>query len=298
MLTFELTRRRNVDEYVLVIIVPDADPDSVAKHVALFNTVDLQNPCEIIRKSSRIRVSVTPRLNTYYTYMFWVNTLVHHMAADAAATMRADWDTVLARLKRMKLIHSDLLSETLPTPDDGTADIPAAVRAFAATEPEPVPVETIKAKPEPEPEEDDDEPIRFRPVDMPLYSVTHIETLIQAIDRKLDNVCSKDTERFRLQVDKLEGTIQDLEMENAELRRENESMFARLDRSEKQFAIIRQKYLNLQQVKHKYKTLVTTNAVNTNHIDTLDQLERATPPPPVAISPIPSRPVRVPFRSS
>ena len=114
--------------------------------------------------------------------------------------------------------------------------------------------------------------MQFRPVDMPLYNAAHIETLVQSIEQKLDNVCAKDVDRYKHTIEKLEGIVQNLELENAELRKENETVYSRLMRCEKQFTIIRQKYINLQQLKHKYKTMMITNA-NTNHIDTLNQLE-------------------------
>ncbi len=464
MLTFELTRRRNIEEYVLVITISDpkfSNVDETSRYVELFNTIDPTNPCLVIRpKSPRIRVSVTPFLNTYYEYIFYVNTLIYRQSVEQVHAMKANWDVILTRLKRMRLIHSNVSSAPIPFYYDMDS-IPEVVTAFIQThysdqvnlqesiqwctqcaqqstdglelqlvselipdsviervtehvaqsavepvgqQPQPV-VESITAidehpvpetvqVPEPEPETQSktsmlirkeydattqarleklermlaeresknqkleqeldnlkivatksparspyrspprspDPPsvsmysnighndMQFRPVDMPLYNAAHIESLVQSIEQKLDNVCAKDVDRYKHTIEKLEGTVQNLELENAELRKENETVYTRLMRCEKQFTIIRQKYINLQQLKHKYKTMMITNA-NTNHIDTLNQLEEpryhhqtpvynpqhqvytttTTNPPPtsssrIAISPVPMHPVRVPLK--
>jgi hypothetical protein len=477
MLTFELTRRRNIEEYVLVITISDpkfTNVDETSRYIELFNTIDPTNPCTVIRpKSPRIRVSITPFLNTYYQYIFYINTLIYRQSVEQVHNMKANWDVILTRLKRMRLIHSNVSSEPIPFYYDMDS-VPEVVTAFIQThysdqvnlqesiqwctqcaqqstdglelqlvselildpvsEPvaEPVadPVESVaesvvepvvehQAVPEPvsKPVPESEQPqieyvpetkpktsmlikkeydantqarleklermlaereaknqkleqeldnlkttpkyysspspsrsparspyrspprspdppsvsmysnigghhdMQFRPVDMPLYNAAHIETLVQSIEQKLDNVCAKDVDRYKHTIEKLEGTVQNLELENAELRKENETVYSRLMRCEKQFTIIRQKYINLQQLKHKYKTMMITNA-NTNHIDTLNQLEEpryqhhqapvynpqhqvytttttTTNPPQssrIAISPVPMHPVRVPLK--
>ena len=141
MLTFELTRRRNIEEYVLVITI-NSDPkfsnvDDTSRYMELFNTIDPTNPCIVIRpKSPRLRVSVTPFLNTYYEYIFYINTLIYRQSVEQVHAMKANWDTILTRLKRMRLIHSNVSSAPIPFYYDMDS-IPEAITTFIHTHFEP-----------------------------------------------------------------------------------------------------------------------------------------------------------------
>lgn len=89
-----------------------------------------------------------------------------------------------------------------------------------------------------------------------------------------------------------ERKISALEMENVELRRENDEIFERLKECEKQFNTIKEKYKTLQQIKRKYKTMLL-NTANINHIDHVqDDVTKHHKP---IVSPIPNEHVRHPF---
>jgi hypothetical protein len=132
---------------------------------------------------------------------------------------------------------------------------------------------------------------QYEPVDLSLYTKpdnTELVSLFEDFEKKMEKllVNSKDTSG---EVHRMRGTITSLEMENTELRKENDEIYEKLAFCEKQFELIKHKYIKLQQLKHKYKTLAV-NTASTNHIDELPFISRR------AISPIPDEPVRHPYR--
>ena len=89
--------------------------------------------------------------------------------------------------------------------------------------------------------------------------------------------------------DKSRAKISVLEMENSELRKENEEIFEKLNECEKQFNTIKEKYKTLQQIKRKYKTMVL-NGANINHIEHIQNDEHRVRKN--FVSPIPNEPYR------
>ena len=90
--------------------------------------------------------------------------------------------------------------------------------------------------------------------------------------------------------DKSKAKLNILEMENSELRRENEEIFEKLNECEKQFNAIKEKYKTLQQIKRKYKTMVL-NGANINHIEHIQNDDTARTRKNF-VSPIPNEPYR------
>ena len=93
--------------------------------------------------------------------------------------------------------------------------------------------------------------------------------------------------------EKVKSKVSVLEMENLELRRENEEIFEKLNECEKQFNVIKEKYKTLQQIKRKYKTMVL-NGASINHIEQIqsnehNQQQRSRKN---FVSPIPNEPYR------
>lgn len=137
----------------------------------------------------------------------------------------------------------------------------------------------------------------YEPVDLSLYTKPdtneikeELSHLFESFEEKIQKMLgeNKNTSHDIL---RLKNTVTSLEMENTELRRENEDIYEKLTYCEKQFDLIKQKYIKLQQLKHKYKTMVV-NGANTNHIEELPSFtfKRNT------FSPIPDEPVRQPYR--
>jgi hypothetical protein len=89
--------------------------------------------------------------------------------------------------------------------------------------------------------------------------------------------------------DKSKAKLSILEMENSELRRENEEVFEKLNECEIQFNAIKEKYKTLQQIKRKYKTMVL-NGANINHIEHIQNDDHRTRKN--FVSPIPNEPYR------
>lgn len=92
--------------------------------------------------------------------------------------------------------------------------------------------------------------------------------------------------------EKVKSKINVLEMENSELRRENEEIFEKLNECEKQFNVIKEKYKTLQQIKRKYKTMVL-NGASINHIEQIQSDEHSQQRSRKNfVSPIPNEPYR------
>jgi hypothetical protein len=128
---------------------------------------------------------------------------------------------------------------------------------------------------------------QYQPVDMSLYTKQDTTELLNLFTTFEKNITKVITENKDTSADshRLRNTITSLEMENTELRKENEEIYEKLTFCERQFELIKNKYIKLQQLKHKYKTMVI-NSANTNHIDELPFISRR------GISPIPDEPVR------
>jgi hypothetical protein len=132
---------------------------------------------------------------------------------------------------------------------------------------------------------------QYEPVDLSLYTKTdtsEIATLFKEFEDKIENLITNNKDSS-VDMHRLRNTITSLEMENTELRRENEEIYEKLSYCEKQFEVIKQKYVKLQQLKHKYKTMVI-NSSSTNHIEELPFISKK------RFSPIPDEPVRYPYK--
>jgi len=132
---------------------------------------------------------------------------------------------------------------------------------------------------------------QYEPVDLSLYTqsdTSEIVLLFKEFEERIEKliVSNKDAS---VDVHRLRNTVTSLEMENTELRKENEEIYEKLTYCEKQFELIKQKYVKLQQLKHKYKTMVI-NSSSTNHIEELPFISKK------RFSPIPDEPVRYPYK--
>ena len=145
-------------------------------------------------------------------------------------------------------------------------------------------------------------------VDMPVYNVNYDDeldnkfaTMVDKLKVIYDDEFNKFTVKYNKDIGELKTALEMkhdtkrqsvLEMENEELRRENEDIFEKLSTCEKQFNVLKQKYTSLQQVKKKYKTMIL-NSANVNHIEKIsdDSFVR----PKNIISPIPNEHYRHPY---
>ena len=132
---------------------------------------------------------------------------------------------------------------------------------------------------------------QYESVDLSLYTksdTTEIASLFKEFEERIENLIVNNKDAS-VDVHRLRNTVTSLEMENTELRKENEEIYEKLAYCEKQFELIKQKYVKLQQLKHKYKTMVI-NSSSTNHIEELPFISKK------RFSPIPDEPVRYPYK--
>ena len=132
---------------------------------------------------------------------------------------------------------------------------------------------------------------QYEPVDLSLYTksdTTEIASLLKEFEERIEKLIVNNKDAS-VDVHRLRNTVTSLEMENTELRKENEEIYEKLAYCEKQFELIKQKYVKLQQLKHKYKTMVI-NSSSVNHIEELPFVSKK------LFSPIPDEPVRYPYK--
>jgi chromosome segregation ATPase len=132
---------------------------------------------------------------------------------------------------------------------------------------------------------------QYEAVDLSLYSKTdtsEIASLFKEFEERIEKLIVNNKDAS-VDIHRLRNTVTSLEMENTELRKENEEIYEKLAYCEKQFELIKQKYVKLQQLKHKYKTMVI-NSSTTNHIEELPFISKK------RFSPIPDEPVRYPYK--